>query len=50
MNKELFETKLKELLSKNNLFDGAIVKIDYKHKKDKSKSHIREIKIKDKTR
>jgi len=43
MNKETLEAKIKELLSNNPLFSGATIKINYKHKKDKSKSHTKEI-------
>jgi hypothetical protein len=48
MTKKQFELKIKELLSSDNLFNGAIIKIEYKHKEDKNKSHTKEIIIKSK--
>jgi hypothetical protein len=48
MTKKQFELKIKELLSSDNFFNGAIVKIDYKHKENKNKSHTKEMIIKSK--
>jgi hypothetical protein len=48
MTKKQFELKIRELLSSDNLFSGAIIKIDYKHKGNKNRSYTKEMIIKSK--